>query len=124
MAEQPSPLAASTQSANGGSAQQMSRETGATPAAGSHHGPAATSASIRYFAAARAAAGTAQESITIHGGCTVGQLLAAAVAGHGPELAKVLQRCSYLLDGVAVHSTDAVISTGQTLDVLPPFAGG
>ena len=81
-------------------------------------------ATIRYFAAARAAAGTAQEHITIGGTPTIALLLAAAVDRHGPELARVLPRCSYLLDAVAVHDTDARVSDGQVLDVLPPFAGG
>ena len=83
--------------------------------------PAAT---IRYFAAARAAAGTAQEQIIVTGAPTIALLLAAAVDRHGPELAKVLARCSFLLDAIAVHDTDAPISDGQVLDILPPFAGG
>ncbi|AIY45165.2 Molybdenum cofactor biosynthesis protein MoaD [Mycobacterium sp. VKM Ac-1817D] len=40
------------------------------------------------------------------------------------ELARVLKRCSYLLDGVAVRDMDKPVSTSQTVDVLPPFAGG
>jgi molybdopterin synthase sulfur carrier subunit len=83
-----------------------------------------TSATIRYFAAARAAAGTAQEQFTLSGGATVALLLTAAVDVHGPELAKVLPRCSYLLDAVAVRDTATPISAGQVLDILPPFAGG
>jgi len=81
-------------------------------------------ATIRYFAAARAAAGTAQEQITIPGTSSIAALLSAAVDRHGPDLAKVLLRCSYLLDAVAVHDTEAPISEGQVLDILPPFAGG
>jgi len=81
-------------------------------------------ATIRYFAAARAAAGTAQEQITVPGPPTIAHLLAVAVDRHGPELAKVLARCSYLLDAVAVHDIDAPITDGQVLDILPPFAGG
>ncbi len=81
-------------------------------------------ATIRYFAAARAAAGTAQEQITLPAASTIAVLLAAAVDRHGPEMAKVLRRCSYLLDAVAVHDTDAPIGDGQVLDILPPFAGG
>ncbi|WP_076190435.1 MoaD/ThiS family protein, partial [Mycobacterium sp. GA-1841] len=40
------------------------------------------------------------------------------------ELARVLKRCSYLSDGVAVRDMDKPVSTLRTLDVLPPFAGG
>jgi molybdopterin converting factor small subunit len=35
-----------------------------------------------------------------------------------------MQRCSFLLDEVAVHGLDTVVHDGQLLDVLPPFAGG
>jgi molybdopterin synthase sulfur carrier subunit len=89
----------------------------ATPA------PAVT-VTVRYFAAARAAAGTSQETFNLWAEPTIEQLLQAAVDRHGAELAAVLPRCSYLLDAVAVHSTAAVVGAGQTLDVLPPFAGG
>ena len=81
-------------------------------------------ATIRYFAAARAAAGTTQEQITLSGETTVALLLTAAIELHGPELARVLPRCSYLLNAVAVRDTDTPISAGQVLDILPPFAGG
>jgi molybdopterin synthase sulfur carrier subunit len=81
-------------------------------------------ATIRYFAAARAAAGTTQEQITLSGETTVALLLTAAIELHSPELARVLPRCSYLLDGVAVRNTDTPIGAGQVLDILPPFAGG
>lgn len=44
---------------------------------------------------------------------------------HGPELAKVLGSCSFLVDEVAVRSLTAQLPPdGATLDVLPPFAGG
>jgi hypothetical protein len=36
----------------------------------------------------------------------------------------VLERCSYLLDEVAVRDRTATLATATTLDVLPPFAGG
>ena len=49
---------------------------------------------------------------------------AAELAARGPELAKVLARCSYLVDGVAVRDKNVPLSTSETLDVLPPFAGG
>ena len=96
---------------------------------------------VRYFAAARATAGAAEESLTVsvvptvaavretgdgHGSgvATVGTVLDAAIGRHGAALATVLRRCSFLLDEVAVHGTDTQVRAGQTLDVLPPFAGG
>lgn len=78
---------------------------------------------IRYFAAARAAAGIETETLSVPAGTTVDALVT-DLADRGPELAKVLARCSYLRDGVAVRDKNAVLLTRETLDVLPPFAGG
>ena len=39
-------------------------------------------------------------------------------------LASVLARCSYLRDGVAVRDLAVELGDAQTVDVLPPFAGG
>ena len=82
---------------------------------------------VRYFAAARAAAGVADEKLTVPAGSTVAGVLRAAVDRHGTRLEQVLARCSYLLDEVAVHTANAETATvadGDALDVLPPFAGG
>lgn len=46
------------------------------------------------------------------------------LSARGPELAKVLARCSFLCDEVAVRDRDKPLQTNQTVDVLPPFAGG
>jgi molybdopterin synthase sulfur carrier subunit len=78
---------------------------------------------VRYFAAARAAAGTETETVQTASGTTVSALID-ALAERGPELAWVLRRCSYLCDGVAVRDQTAELTNGQTIDVLPPFAGG
>ncbi len=79
---------------------------------------------VRYFAAARAAAGTAEETLTLTGPVTVADALRAVCDAHGAALGRVLDRCSYLLDEVAVHGTSQPLANGATLDVLPPFAGG
>lgn len=78
---------------------------------------------IRYFAAARAAAGTAEEIVTLPLGVTVAGALKYLGAQH-PDLIRVLERCSYLRDGIAVRDLEFELDSGQTLDVLPPFAGG
>jgi molybdopterin synthase sulfur carrier subunit len=85
---------------------------------------ATTTVTIRYFAAARAAAGAETEPIAVPGGATVDDVVAAVRARHGTELARVLDRCSFLLDEVAVRDRATVVPTGATVDVLPPFAGG
>ncbi|MFA5711679.1 MoaD/ThiS family protein [Mycolicibacterium sp.] len=81
------------------------------------------SVTLRYFAAAGAAAGTEQEVLEFRPGTSVRDVVA-ALADRDPELSRVLARCSYLCDGVAVRDLDTTLKSGQTLDVLPPFAGG
>ena len=78
---------------------------------------------VRYFAAARAAAGSDSEQLTVRSGATVGELVD-TLAGHSQELARVLGRCSFLCDGMAVRNKTQPLRAGNTIDVLPPFAGG
>ncbi|ANI41924.1 MoaD/ThiS family protein [Mycolicibacterium vaccae] len=82
-----------------------------------------TRVTIRYFAAARAAAGTETETLAISDGATVADLIDVLTA-RDAALARVLARCSYLRDGVAVRDMDSELRGAQTIDVLPPFAGG
>jgi sulfur-carrier protein len=83
-----------------------------------------TRVTVRYFAAARAAAGTETEPLELAGDVTVDSVLAAVGERHGGELARVLERCSFLLDEVAVRDRSTPLHDKATLDVLPPFAGG
>ncbi|OBA64519.1 molybdopterin synthase sulfur carrier subunit [Mycobacterium sp. 1100029.7] len=78
---------------------------------------------IRYFAAARAAAGAESETVTVRAGTTVAELVQ-RLAVPGTRLATVLDRCSYLCDGIAVRDDSKPLRRGNTIDVLPPFAGG
>lgn len=78
---------------------------------------------VRYFAAARAAAGADSETVVLRSGTTVAELVA-RLAVRGSRLATVLSRCSYLCDGIAVRDETTVLRPGNTVDVLPPFAGG
>jgi sulfur-carrier protein len=79
--------------------------------------------SVRFFAAARAAAGADSTSLTVRSCTTIDELVATLGAGI-PELARVLSRCSFLCDGVAVRDRTQPLRPGTTIDVLPPFAGG
>ena len=84
------------------------------------------SGTIRYWAAAKAAAGTAEER---YQAATLAAALEEARAEHAdrPEFARVLQRCSFLVDGEQVGArphTSVVLRDGGTVEVLPPFAGG
>ena len=78
---------------------------------------------MRYFAAARAAAGSDSEQLTVRSGATVAELVD-GLGGRSGELARVLVRCSFLCDGVAVRDQAQPLQAGNTIDVLPPFAGG
>ncbi len=79
---------------------------------------------VRYFAAAAEAAGVRSESLDAAVAPTAGRLRAALVAAHGPELERVLARCSLLAAGSRLVDDDAPVAPGVTVDVLPPFAGG
>ena len=78
---------------------------------------------VRYFAAARAAAGLEDEIIGLAPGTTVSALVD-HLGERGGGLAKVLSRCSFLCDGIAVRDLEMTLCDAQTVDVLPPFAGG
>ncbi|MBL8926870.1 MAG: MoaD/ThiS family protein [Pseudonocardia sp.] len=79
---------------------------------------------VRYFAAARAAAGVETEAAQVPPGATVDILLKTVRTAHGDDLGRVLDRCSFLLDEVAVRDRDLPLHEGALVDVLPPFAGG
>jgi sulfur-carrier protein len=79
---------------------------------------------IRYWAAAREAAGCSEEPYAAE---TLARALLAAVARHGEGLARVLARCAFVVDGTPVSRRDPAtvqLVDGGTIEVLPPFAGG
>jgi sulfur-carrier protein len=78
---------------------------------------------VRYFAAARAAAGSDSEQLTLRSGATIGELVD-GLGCRSQKLASVLVRCSFLCDGFAVRDQTQPLQAGNTIDVLPPFAGG
>jgi molybdopterin synthase sulfur carrier subunit len=75
---------------------------------------------LRYWAAAKAAAGVAEEP---YDAATLAEALAAAAARHGDELGRVLGRCAFLVDGQRAERP-TVLPEGGVVEVLPPFAGG
>nr|MDT0663151.1 MoaD/ThiS family protein [Micromonospora sp. DSM 115978] len=77
---------------------------------------------VRYFAAARAAAGTDTELAPA--GCGLAELSDRLAERHGEPLSRVLKVASFLVDGVRWHDRQAPLPAGATVDVLPPFAGG
>lgn len=87
---------------------------------------AAGSVTVRFWAAAKQAAGRAEERVSAD---TVGAALAIVRDRHAdnPSFARVLAQCSLLVDGepVGTRPPDTVaLHAGATVEVLPPFAGG
>ena len=78
---------------------------------------------VRFFAAAAAAAGEEMQILRLGAGATIADAVC-ELSGQSDEMALVLRKCSYLCDGVAVRDQGTVLHADQTLDVLPPFAGG
>ena len=81
---------------------------------------------MRYWAAAKQAAGVAEETISAQ---TLGDALTAALAGRdgAAALSAVLARSSFLVDGspVGTRAPDSVLlAEAAVVEVLPPFAGG
>ena len=85
--------------------------------------PAAVPVLVRFFAAARDAAGGETAHLTLPTASTVADL-ARELRGQNEHLGLVLQKCTFLVDGVAIRDRTTVLRAGQTVDVLPPFAGG
>ncbi|MBK6886592.1 MAG: MoaD/ThiS family protein [Tetrasphaera sp.] len=81
--------------------------------------PSSASVTVRYWAGARAAAGT--DSDLLPAG-TVADVRAEAVRRH-PDLAPVAPLCVVLVDGIAGAEGDPV-NPGALVEFLPPFAGG
>jgi sulfur-carrier protein len=76
---------------------------------------------VRYFAGARAAAGTTEEKLSA---VTLDELIGMLAEAHGPTLSRVLACASFLVDEVVWHDRSAELPEGASVDVLPPFAGG
>lgn len=83
---------------------------------------------VHYWAAARAAAGTAGDELPVEGPVTLADVVDRAVALHpDTRLREVLGVCSVLLGDQPVGTTapqEVVVPPGATVEFLPPFAGG
>lgn len=83
---------------------------------------------VRYWASARAAAGVASESLPVTGPITLTDVVRRAAALHpGSRLPGVLEACSVLVGDQPVASRDpdtVLVRPGQSVEFLPPFAGG
>ena len=83
---------------------------------------------VRYWAAAKAAAGTAQDELRVTAPMSLAEVRRQAIALHpGTRLADVLGACSVLVgeDPVGTRNPDDVlVEPGTSVEFLPPFAGG
>ena len=79
---------------------------------------------VRFWAAARAAAGADAEP---YDAATLAEAVAALKAAHPDRLASLLDRCAFVVDDAHIggrpHDT-VRLTDGGTVEVLPPFAGG
>ncbi|GAC1445744.1 MAG: MoaD/ThiS family protein [Mycobacteriales bacterium] len=79
---------------------------------------------LRYFAAAKEAAGTGAEEVEA---TTLAEALEAVRSRHDERFATVLARCTFVVDGDPVGGRDhafVVVQPDSRVDALPPFAGG
>ncbi|MEX0426777.1 MoaD/ThiS family protein [Nocardioides sp. DS6] len=83
---------------------------------------------VRYWAAAKAAAGTDSDTLEVEGPITMSEVVRRAVALHpGTRLPDVLATCSALLGDSPVGTRDPdgiEVPPGSQVEFLPPFAGG
>ena len=86
---------------------------------------------LRYWAAAKDAAGVAEDKVeaqTLDDALTGGVAAAAERPGdHAERLRRVMARSSYLVDGQPAGTrppATIMVSADSVIEVLPPFAGG
>jgi sulfur-carrier protein len=84
---------------------------------------------VRYWASARAAAGVDSDTVPVEAGTTLAGVLRAVHDLHPdrPRLADVVAVCSVLVGDRPVGAADpedVAVRAGDTVELLPPFAGG
>ena len=88
----------------------------------------AATVTVRYWASARAAAGVPADDLPVDGPVSLAQLRDRAIALHpDTRLDAVLGVCSVLVGDRPVGTQDpaaVTVQPGETVEFLPPFAGG
>jgi molybdopterin synthase sulfur carrier subunit len=83
---------------------------------------------VRYWASAREAAGVSSETLPMTGSLTVSDVVRRLEALHpDSRVPRVLAICSVLIGDRPVGPADrddVVVGPGDTVEFLPPFAGG
>ena len=90
---------------------------------------ASGTAVVRYWAAARAAAGVETDTVEVGDGTTLASVLRTVLAlrADRPKLPDVIGVCSVLVGDRPVGAADpddVPVRPGDTVELLPPFAGG
>jgi molybdopterin converting factor small subunit len=83
-----------------------------------------TDVTVRFWAAAREAAGRVEEHYPAG---SLAEVVAEASHRHGDRLSRILASASFLVDDEPVGRRDHAgiqLAPGSVLEVLPPFAGG
>ncbi len=84
---------------------------------------------LRYWASARAAAGTDSDAMEVSGPVSLAELVGRARAAHAEStrFSDVLSCCSVMVGDRPVTTDDpasVLVQPGATVEFLPPFAGG
>ena len=83
---------------------------------------------VRYWAGARAAAGTAEDSFDVEGDVSLADLVDRVLERHPDDrMARTVAVCSVLVGDRPVRSQDPAavsVAPGSVVELLPPFAGG
>lgn len=96
---------------------------------GAHAADGVGRVTVNYWAAARAAAGVASDVVEVAGQTTLADVLEVVLARRAdrPRLAGVVATCSVLVGDRPVTELEpdrVLLSPGETVELLPPFAGG
>ncbi|PZE66033.1 MULTISPECIES: MoaD/ThiS family protein [unclassified Curtobacterium] len=76
---------------------------------------------LRFFAAARAAVGLDETTVTAD---SLDDALRQVTPADPARWAALQERCSYLVDGVTTRDRATSLAGVGLVDVMPPFAGG
>ncbi|MCW2761840.1 MAG: MoaD/ThiS family protein [Marmoricola sp.] len=84
---------------------------------------------MRYWASARAAAGTDSDALDVTGPTPLAELVSRVRAAHADSarFSEVLSCCSVMVGDRPVTTDDpasVIVRPGATVEFLPPFAGG
>ena len=84
---------------------------------------------MRYWASAKAAAGTDSDTLEVSGPASLAELVSRARAAHADSarFSQVLSCCSVMVGERPVTTDDpaaVMVQPGATVEFLPPFAGG